>query len=83
MNVTVSGGFHNRQPITFRVFRRNAYGDLTLSKRQLMRVQNHMCGFSDCECGGYRGGNLEIAGISELEYKALIYTSEIEAGNAQ
>lgn len=45
MQVTISGGFHNRPPITLRL------RDGHMSIAQYRRVKRHMCPVSGCICG--------------------------------
>lgn len=67
--IEVSGGFHNAHGITFRVDREAAQDVISgdrllydaLSESQLKRADKHICGISDCQCGGCHGKDVEVA----------------------
>lgn len=50
MLVTLKNDFHNTE-VTVRVLRRSTH----LTKYQMRRVNNALCGMADCCCGGIRG----------------------------
>lgn len=66
--ITLSGGFHNAQPINFKVSE-SAYNALkrgdaqiydVLSASQLKRANNHFCGIKGCTCGGCMRAEIEF-----------------------
>jgi len=59
--ITVSGGFHDSDDIVVRARVReynNANGHYllaVLNEAQLAKISRHLCGMSECECGGKYG----------------------------
>lgn len=61
ITLTLSGGFHNVNPIRVRIpreaYKLVAAGIVELSdaltKSQLNRLSRHFCGIAGCTCGGY------------------------------
>jgi len=68
VRMTMSGGFHNSNPITFNVPLSkyqdyiNGYIPLheLLTKRQDAIATNHFCGINGCKCGSYARANVEF-----------------------
>ena len=69
VRMTMSGGFHNSKPITFRVPQKAVYGFLSgasplsdlLTKRQQSIAENHFCGVRDCKCASYWKADVEFS----------------------
>lgn len=57
--ITVSGGFHNAEDLLLRAkispSHDGAWWVAELSESQLAKISRHMCGMSDCCCGGEYG----------------------------
>jgi hypothetical protein len=84
MMITVSGGFHNAGLRRFRlaVIERIPAGQSPITDRPVIRVRpisvrqerridTHLCGMSECKCGG-RDAEYEHAGSERLEIESLI-----------
>lgn len=66
-NITISGGFHNVNPITLRAqVDTRACGGVTLSVGQVKRLRRHMCGIYGCICGMHHGWVIEGSDRGEL-----------------
>ncbi|MBT9154915.1 MAG: hypothetical protein DDT39_01601 [Firmicutes bacterium] len=76
---TVSGGFHNAEPITLRAKTR-ADGAISLSKRQADRIYRHMCGVEGCICA--RVGRWDLNGVLKSEFQEALEAIPEEKDNS-
>ena len=83
INIRVSGGFHNAGTMTVRatvtVSRDGKYWIAELNERQCIKIWRHLCGMTDCKCGGGYGDEWDVPNGWERDSKVTWFKPKVTA----